>query len=229
MARLGLTSLPLVSLTRRVPGRTVNTLRDNILSCHYWFVEVFLLTHLKLCRQLEREKAAVWHFCGSGQQEEIFYSMAATIVRLEESGYRRSWREAFLFLPLSGVFRRATHHPSHGVTSILFSPQQACSVAFLNVHLLNHLSFEKKLRKRLEYSTTEERRGQRGESSLRNRPGSEVSHSASLHVVVEEPPGPTSSSSFVFLVVFCFPSRTTLRLHVWQRAFSDTTVHIYYW
>lgn len=122
MARLGLTSLPLVSLTRRVPGRTVNTLRDNILSCHYWFVEVFLLTHLKLCRQLEREKAAVWHFCGSGQQEEIFYSMAATIVRLEESGYRRSWREAFLFLPLSGVFRRATHHPSHGVTYILFSP-----------------------------------------------------------------------------------------------------------
>ncbi|KAI9542324.1 hypothetical protein NQZ68_020671 [Dissostichus eleginoides] len=42
-----------------------------------------------------------------GEQEEVFYSMAATIVRLEENSYRQSWEEAeaVLFLPLSASSR----------------------------------------------------------------------------------------------------------------------------
>ena len=48
--------------------------------------------------------------CGSGQQEEIFYSMAATRVRLEENSYRLSWKEAeaFLFPAIVCVFGRGT-------------------------------------------------------------------------------------------------------------------------
>lgn len=109
MVRFHLLSLPLplISHTKQLPKivtvdirQTQNIFKYNIL---YFTISsrCFILTP-KAISPAER-KSCLLAFCGSGQQEEIFYSMAATIVRLEENSYRQSWKEAeaVLFLPLS--------------------------------------------------------------------------------------------------------------------------------
>ena len=157
---------------------------------------MFLFRHLKLCCQLKKKKkkkAAVLALCGSGQQEEIFYSMAATRVRLEENSYRLSWKEAeaFLFPAIVCVFRRGTtplilfSYVLPGGTSMLSSFLFSFFFSLGDISSLRpfHFRFFFPLPINcLKYSTTEKWWGQRV-MSLCNRRCSEASHSASLHVL----------------------------------------------
>lgn len=109
MVRFHLLSLPLplISHTKQLPkivtvdiSRTQNIFKYNIL--YFTISSRCIILTPKAILPAERKSRLLAFRC-SGQQEEIFYSMAATIVRLEEISYRQSWKEAkaVLFLPLS--------------------------------------------------------------------------------------------------------------------------------
>lgn len=81
-------------------------------------------------------------FCGSGQQKEIFYSMAATIVRSKGNSYGVSCRKVTLF-PAIVSGRGVT---LFGVALILFSYTLPAGTSTLGVFPLNP--------EKLKYSTT---------------------------------------------------------------------------
>lgn len=107
--------LPLISHTKQLPKivtvdirQTQNIFKYNILyftissRCFIQTPKAILPAERKSCRLA---------FCGSGQQEEIFYSMAATRVRLEEKSYRLSWKEAEAFLSCHCLCLRERYDP----------------------------------------------------------------------------------------------------------------------
>lgn len=100
MVRFHLLSLPLplISHTKHLPKivtvdsrQTQNIFKYNTL--YFTISSRCFIQTPKAILPAERKKSCLLAFCGSGQQEEIFYSMAATIVRLEENSYRQSWKE----------------------------------------------------------------------------------------------------------------------------------------
>lgn len=95
--------LPLISHTKQLPEIVTVDIRQTIFCI---ISRCFILTPKAILPAGEKTKLP-FGVCVSGQQEEVFYSMTATIVRLEENSYRQSWEEAeaVLFLPLSASSR----------------------------------------------------------------------------------------------------------------------------
>lgn len=93
--------LPRVITVDICPNNDKNKITRNVLKYNFLF---FTMTSrcwnrtpkAILPAEEKKSKAALLAFCGSGQQEEIFYSMAATIVRLEGNSYRLSRRKVKL-------------------------------------------------------------------------------------------------------------------------------------
>lgn len=127
MVRFHLLSLPLplISHSKQLPKIVTvdNIFKYNILyftissRCFIWTPKAILPAEKKSC---------LLAFCGSGQQEEIFYSMAATIVRLEDNSYRQSWKEAEAVLSCHSLCLQERYNPF----PVSLTYVQACSVHF---------------------------------------------------------------------------------------------------
>lgn len=141
MVRSHLLSLPKVDICQTQNISKHNFLYSTIRS------RCFILTPKAISPA--ESKSCLVAFSGSGQQEEIFYSMAATILRLEGKELQAIMCEGDAFLPLSASPGEVCPFLLQYCSHTHFQQEQACSLGFFSFffQFLHPLSLSLSLKK----------------------------------------------------------------------------------